>query len=194
MTASSSATAIEVGFDALAKNEHRAARDAFERALSEGTGDSALTHLGWLLEQGLGGAQDISRATVLYRQALEAGNAECAELAAYHLGSLLMKQGESTEGLALLQRAADAGNPSAAYWLYSHYTDAGDPASTPLADQALQRAAALGHVYALRDLARRRMRSTVGLVGKLKALFDYWKAKVIGIALTIRNVDDWRVR
>ena len=172
MTASSLATAIEIGFDALAKNEHRVARDAFERAVSEGTGNSALIHLGWLLEQGLGGAQDVSRAMTLYRQALDAGAAEPAGLAAYHLGLLLMKQGESKECVALLQPAADAGNPSAAYWLYIHYTDAGDSVSATLADEALQRAATLGHAYALRDLARRRMRSNVGLFGKLKAVLD----------------------
>jgi TPR repeat protein len=194
MTTLSEATAIEIGFKALSKNEHSAAREAFERAVREGTGDSALIHLGWLLEQGLGGTQDVSRAMMLYRQALEAGAPEPAGLAAYHLGLLLMKQGDSIESSALLQRAADAGNPSAAYWLYASYTDAGDPASTRLADQALQRAATLGHAYALRDLARRRMRSNTGFFSKFKALLDYWKAKATGVALTIRNVDDWRVR
>ena len=191
MPISSSATAIDVGFDALAKNEFAAARAAFERALSEGTGESALTHLGWLLEQGLGGEKDVPRAMAFYKRALEA---EPAGRAAYHLGLLLMKQGDLREGGLLLQRAADAGNPSAAYWLYAYNTDAADPASASVAEQALRRAVALGHAYALRDLARRQMRTGKGLNAKLKGLLAYWQAKVVGIARTIRNVDDLRVR
>jgi len=191
MTASASATAIDVGFDALAKNDFGEARAAFERALSEGTGEAALVHFGWLLEQGLGGDKDVPRAMAFYKRALEA---EPAGRAAYHLGLLLMKQGDLREGGLLLQQAADAGNPSAAYWLYAYSTDATDPAAASVAEQALHRAAALGHAYALRDLARRQMRTSKGLSAKLKALLEYWRAKAVGIALTIRNVDDWRVR
>jgi TPR repeat protein len=184
-------SSIDVGFSALAKNEFAAARSAFERALSEGTGDPALTHLGWLLEQGLGGDKDVLRAMALYKRAIEA---EPAGLAAYHLGLLLMKQGDLREGGLLLQRAADAGNPSAAYWLYAYNTDVAEPAAALVAEQALRRAAALGHAYALRDLARRQMRTSKGLSAKLKALIEYWQAKAVGIARTIRNADDLRVR
>ena len=191
MTVSSSATSIDVGFDSLAKNEFGAARAAFERALNEGTGEVALVHLGWLLEQGLGGDKDVPRAMTLYQRALEA---EPAGLAAYHLGLLLMKQGNRGEGAPLLQRAADVGNPSAAYWLYAYSIDATAPTSAAVAEQALHRAAALGHAYAIRDLAQRQMRSSKGFGAKLKARLRYWKAKAVGVALTIRNVDDWRVR
>jgi TPR repeat protein len=181
---------IAAGFDALTKNEYPAARAAFERALSEGGGDEALIHLGWLLEQGLGGQADVSRAKSLYRQALE----KEPGLAAYHLGLLLMKEGHREEGSELLDRAAQLGNPSAAYWLYAFSSDAADPQSAALAEKSLLRAAELGHIYARRDIERRRIRTSRGLAGKLSALLAYWKTKVVGIALTIRNVNDWRVR
>ncbi|WP_426194228.1 hypothetical protein [Massilia sp. DWR3-1-1] len=187
----SAATAIASGFDALAKNEYPTARAAFEQALNKGGGDDALVHLGWLLEQGLGGEKDIPRAMKLYRMGLET---ESADLAAYHLGLLLMKRGDQREGAGFLQRSADSGNPSAAYWLYAYCSESNDIESLALADQSLLRAAELGHAYALRDIARRRMRTNKDLRGKLAARLAYWKAKLVGMALTIRNAHDWRVR
>jgi len=86
------ANAMAAGFAALAKDEHSTARAAFEFALSEGGCNEALIHLAWLLEQGLGGERDISQAIRLYRAALDTRS---ADLAAFHLGLLLMKQGSS---------------------------------------------------------------------------------------------------
>jgi TPR repeat protein len=188
MTTLPSATAA--GFDALTKNEYAAARAAFERAQSEGGGEDALIHLGWLLEQGLGGPVDVPRAEGLYRKALQ----DAPGLASYHLGLLLMKENRREEGSELLGRAAKLGNPSAAYWLYALSSDAADARSMELAEKNLLRAAELGHVYARRDIARRRIRASKGIGRRLIALLGYWRVKTVGIALTIRNVNDWRVR
>jgi TPR repeat protein len=185
------ASDIAAGFAALAKNEYSTARAAFEHALSKGGGDDALVHLGGLLEQGLGGEKDVTRAIKLYRQALETG---AADLAAYHLGLLLMKQEDRREGRKLLQRSADSGNPSAAYWLYAYCSESNDIDSLALADQSLLRAAELGHAYALRDIAGRRMRTSQDLGARIAARVAYWKAKAVGILLTIRNAHDWRIR
>jgi TPR repeat protein len=184
-------SAADAGFKALARNEFSTARVAFERALAEGEGHDVSVHLGWLLEQGLGGDKDEDRARSLYRQALDR---EPASLAAYYLGLLEMKSGNRREGAELLQRAADSGNPSAAYWLYAFTSEASDSESTALAERSLLRAAELGHVYALRDIALRQVVSSKSLGAKAAALASVWKVKAVGMAMTIRNVDDFRVR
>lgn len=56
------------------------------------------------------------------------------------------------------------------------------------------RAAELGHAYARRDIARRRMRTSKDLGGRLNASLSYGKAKLVGLVLTIRNAHDWRIR
>lgn len=191
MNNTSFTNAIASGFNALKKNDYSTARSAFELALSEGGGDDALVHLGWMLELGLGGDRDVPRAMKLYQLALET---DSADLAAYHLGLLFMKNGNREEGVRLLQIAAASGNPSAAYWLYTYCSEYKDVMSLAVADQSLLRAAELGHAYALRDIARRRMLASNNLNEKLAARLAYWKAKIVGMAMTIRNADDWRVR
>jgi predicted Zn-dependent protease len=150
-----------------------------------------MVNFGWLLEQGLGGERDIPRAIGLYREALAVEPA--GHVTAFYLGLALMNHGDRREGAKLLQKEADAGNPSAAYWLYALSSEAHDPESKALSDMSLLRAAELGHAYAIRDLARRRVNSSRGL-NKLNALFACWKAKARAMALTIRNVNDPRVR
>lgn len=187
MRNSSDSTAVAAGFNAMARNEYSTARSAFERALNEEGANEVAIHLGRLLEQGLGGDKDIPGAMRLYRLALES---ESVSLAAYHLGLLLMKCGHQREAARLLQTSADSSNPSAAYWLYVFCSESNDVESLAISDQHLSRAAELGHAYALRDIARNRMRTSKNFSGRLIAWLADWKAKLVGIVLTIRNADD----
>lgn len=105
-----------------------------------------------------------------------------------------MNHGDRLEGTNLLQKEADAGNPSAAYWLYALSSELEDPEAQAIAERSLVRAADLGHVYARRDLARRRMKVSRDFGSKLGALIDYWRAGASAIALMIKDVNDRRVR
>ena len=178
------------GYEALLRGDHVTARSEFERALSDGGGEEVLVHLGWLLESGLGGPVDIERGKALYRAALE----HAPGLASYYLGRVLMREGNRIEGTPLLERATSLGNPSAAYWLYAYSSEANDPASKELAERSLSRAVELGHIFARRDLALRQVRSSRNFVSKVRALLQYWRSKFAGVALAIKDVNDWRVR
>lgn len=181
---------VNAALDELDRAEYATAREKFERAIAEGHTGDFLVNFGWLLEQGLGGEKDIARAMTLYREALAVAPEGHAT---FYLGLALMNHGDRRQGATLLQKEADAGNPSAAYWLYALSSDADDLESKALAEKSLLRAAELGHAYAVRDLARRRVNSSTGL-NKLGALLDCWKAKARAAALTIRDVNDRRVR
>jgi TPR repeat protein len=190
MTDPSWPPAVTFGLDALDRHEYALARDEFEKAIEEGHSGDFLVNFGWLLEQGLGGDADIPRAVALYRKALID---QPMGYATFHLGMALMKHGDRGEGAELLQKDAEAGNPSAAYWLYALSSDTQDPESAALSEKCLLRAAELGHAFALRDLARRRVNSSKGL-SKVPALLGCWKAKAWAIALMFRDINDRRVR
>jgi TPR repeat protein len=134
MTDPSWPPAVTSGLHTLDRHEYALAREAFEKALEEGHSGDFLVNFGWLLEQGLGGDTDIPRAMALYRKALvdqPLGNAT------FYLGLALMKHGDRREGAELLQKEADTGNPSAAYWLYAFSSDIEGPEAQAVAEKSL---------------------------------------------------------
>lgn len=170
----------------MERRDYQLARNEFDRAIDAGVLDGAI-HLGWLCEQGLGGPQDIERATRLY----EVGRSQDRRLGSYHLGSLLMRSGQTEKARQLLEESADLGQPSAAYWAYVMNSDA---MHEERARHFLEKAAHLGHAFAQRDLARAAMREAPSLGRWATAMLAYWAAKVRGISIAVRNSHDPRVR
>jgi len=173
-------------YAAMESEDYKLARELLERAVGSGAHAGSL-HLGWLCEQGLGGAVDVDRALQLY----ELGRDHDRCLGSYYLGSLLMKKGQSEEARQLLEESANLGHASAAYWAYVMNDDA---ASKQKARQFLARAAQLGHAFAQRDLARQEMREAPSIGKWVSALWAYWVAKARGASFAVRDIHDPRVR
>lgn len=179
-------TDLTRAFAAMESEDYTQARELLERAAGNGAHAGSL-HLGWLCEQGLGGAVDIDRALQLY----ELGRDQDRCLGSYYLGSLLMKRGQKEEARALYEEAANLGHASAAYWAYALNVDAGNK---PMARQFLVRGAQLGHAFAQRDLARQEMREAPSIGKWISALRAYWRAKARGATFAVQDINDPRVR
>lgn len=173
-------------YAAIESEDYKLARELLEREAGNNSHSGSL-HLGWLCEQGLGGAVDTDRALVLYE--LARNHDRC--LGSYHLGSMLMKKGKKEEARLLFEESANLGSPSAAYWAYALNEDAG---SKERARQFLAQAAQLGHVFAQRDAARIDMQEAQSIRKWISAFRAYWMAKARGISLVIRDIHDPRVR
>lgn len=173
-------------YDAMESEDYRLARELFEQAIGSGARAGSI-HLGWLFEQGLGGSVDVARALQLY----ELGRSDDRQLGSYHLGSLLMKQGQSDKARQLLEESANLGHASAAYWAYVLNDEVVNKLK---ARHFLARAAELGHAFAQRDLARQEMREASSIGKWVAALWAYWRAKARGSSLAVRDVHDPRVR
>lgn len=168
-------------------DEARAALDALAAAGEQ----RAFLYLGWIHERGLGTNIDEARAAACYLQLCDEGDAD----ACFYAGSLNFRRRRMAEALNLYVRAAKAGHPSAAYWASAIYGGEGNTVVQPaLADEYLRLAAANGHVFAKRDLAKQLMTETRSPFGKISAATKYASAILRGIALLARNADDPRVR
>jgi TPR repeat protein len=166
------------------------ARAAFEQLLSEGE-QRALIYLGWMDEQGLGGTADELRAAARYKVFSDQGD----PVACYYLASLKLKQADVQGALPLFLLAANAGHPSAAYWASAIYDgEYGEGADCIKAATYLARAAELGHIFAQRDLAAKRMRESSSFISRAKGAIDYVGAKLRGLVLIIRDANDPRIR
>lgn len=117
-------------------------------------------HLGWMYQRGLACPIDLAKAEGSYLRAYERGISE----APYYLGRLYRGKKQYQDALRYLEEAASKGNPSAAYWTYLMYSDGeGVAQDSHKAMQFLEKATALGHIFAKRDLAKRTMRGEFGL-------------------------------
>ena len=173
-------------FAAMKREDYESARQLLVRAVASGDHGGAV-HLGWLWGQGLGGPVNIESAMQCYE--LARAHDRCA--GSYYLGSLLMRQGQNERARQLLEEAAQLGHASAAYWAYVLNADA---ANQPKARQFLVCAAQLGHAFAQRDLARQQMREAASFGKWVSAVGRYWRAKVLGASMVLRDAHDPRVR
>lgn len=167
----------------------RASRELEELArLGE---SQALLQIGWMHEQGLGRRQNAEEALRCYEALAEMGNRD----ASYYVASLRFRQGDAVGALPHFLRAAEAGNPSAAYWAAAIYGgEKGFPVDAAKEALLLDRAAELGHLFAQRDLARRRMSRANGVREKLRAFADWMRIKGRGLRQIVLDVEDLRVR
>jgi TPR repeat protein len=158
------------------ESEYRAALDLlrneqFDRAM-ESFKQLSVYHIesrayyGWLLERGRGCAKDVLQARALYQSASEAGS----KIAQYFLGSSHWRRGDADEGVAWLKRAAAQNDAPAIYLLSRAYRiGRGVGKDTKQARHYLEQAAALGHLYALRDIQYYSMAGEYGVLALVRA-------------------------
>jgi TPR repeat protein len=186
-------TELQQACDAFAANNYDLARPIFLKKFAAGCSEVGLS-LGWLLQQGLGGPRNIEQACQIYTAMLpsEDGAAE------YYLGRLILEQKKNAQEAApLLTVAAEKGNPSAAYWLYSIASEGSDTPNVKLqscADYWLQFAAKNGHLYAKREILKQELHRSQGFLDFIRRFRSYRDvAKEIQI-LKQSSPDDLRVR
>lgn len=172
----------------LGARNYSRARELLEQLRGEPEAD---IQLAYLLDQGLGGERSPDRAEEIYRRLAEAGDVR----GMYYLGSLLLEQRKLSEALQQFERAAALGHGSSAYWaaalhdgLHGHARNAEKHAAL------IERAASLGHLYALRDARRLEMDKSRGSIPWIKAYARYLAVKLKGVAVGIRNPNDLRLR
>jgi uncharacterized protein len=108
--------------------------DWYCRAVAQGN-PRALNNLAILLDNGNGVARDVAQARDLWRQAAERGNTNSA----LNLGISLAASGDTSDALAWLRRAAQAGQPAAQRILRDNgYKDAFPPPFDPTAMMIIQ--------------------------------------------------------
>ena len=151
-------------------------------------------YLGWIYDQGLSDeGRNIVKAESHYQVLADDGDMD----GAYYLGILYFRNGKCLESIGWLECAAKQGHPSAAYWLYRIFM--GDEADCVVEIDAaksqsfLITAAKLGHIYAIRDLARTDLNKCKGML-KLVALTRYIWLRLKAIYLILKNSNDPRVR
>ena len=146
----------------------------------------ANVYLGWMHQAGLGTRVDLVLAEKFYR----AGASANEVVAKYYLASLLRINGDLVGALKWYESASENGHPSAPYWAYLLHSDR----ESPTFDQGkamfyLEIAAARGHYFAQRDLARERLRSTKSPLLACKYIGAYVSAIVRGAFAAIRNAE-----
>jgi TPR repeat protein len=152
---------------------------------------NAELNLAYYYQVGIDGDKDISAAISIYQKLTDAGN----EVATYNLGSLLLSDKKLEDALFYFEKASDLNNSSASYWAYSLYSGYENyPENKIKATYYLERASALGHLYAKRDLAFIELKKAGYLMPKIIAFILYLKIQFQTIFLLFTNRADLRVR
>ncbi len=151
---------------------------------------AARAYLGWLVERGLGCTKDNSQARDLYQSAAEGGS----RIAQFFLGYMYWRQGNGTECLKWFERAAAQGYAPAEYCLNRVYRSGKiTTRNRTKARWHLDRSAAQGHLYALRDVQYYSLLGEYGLWALLRAPFLTLPAIIEVIRTLVHAPDDPRV-
>ena len=150
----------------LRRKQHGQAAEIFKRLSVSHLG--ARTYYAWLLERGLGCTKDNSQARELYQSAAE----EESSIAQFFLGYMHWRLRNGTECTKWFERAAAQGYAPADYCLNRVYrTGKIVPLNREKARFHLDRAAAQGHLYALRDVQYYSLLGDYGVLALLRAPF-----------------------
>jgi|SRR5688572_29336370 len=172
----------------LRRERFEQAAEIFKRLSASHIG--ARAYYGWLLERGLGCTKDSSQAGELYRSAAEEGSS----IAQFFLGSMYWRQRNGTECVKWFERAAAQGDAPADYCLNRIYrTGKVVTRNKEKARFHLGRAAARGHLYALRDVQYYSLLGEYGSLALLRAPFLVLPALLRVMRALVRTPNDPRV-
>lgn len=156
------------------------------RSLAKGGSEYACVYLAWLYQNGLGVPQDHHEAQTWYRVVADTGS----PIGQHYLGSLLRKLNQFEEAFTWHKRSADAGYLPAIYRLSRMYAyGQGVTKDKNLAQKYLSDAAALGHLFAKRDIAIQMLKGRFGYQ-KIPIGFLQWVAVLaegLFLAITTPN-------
>jgi TPR repeat protein len=148
--------------------------------------------LAYLYQQGLGGSVEIEKALKIYELLSSNGNPQ----GMYYLGTLFLQKRDLSGALLSFEKAANMGHISGAYWSAAIYDGFdGFPRDEKKYLISIKRASELGHLFAIRDVARIEMHaSKANILRRAKWFLKYWFAKIKGLLIATRNPQDLRLR
>jgi len=157
------------------EKRYGAAYSIYEDLASDGV-VWAYVRLGAMYRDGLGVPANVEKALQWFTKAIDAGSVE----ALFYAGRLLTDENRHSEALPLYQAAARQDYVPAIYRLGRTYRDgAGVPVDDKLATEFFTRAAAMGNVFAKRELIVRQIKAGSAL-GRLKGTVAFsqllWEA------------------
>lgn len=151
----------------------------------------AQLQLAYLYQQGLGGPPDPEKAREIYKSLADAGDPQ----GMYYLASLLLESRQLSEAARYFERAAELDHVSGSYWAAALYDGLyGHPRDEEKYQRFIKKAASLGHLFAMRDLARADMKHTKNWIVWGEAFLRYLSVKIKGFYIAIRNPHDLRLR
>ncbi|MGQ0593582.1 MAG: tetratricopeptide repeat protein [Gammaproteobacteria bacterium] len=111
----------------------------------------SMLYLGWAYQKGTGTRVDTKQAEIWFRRAYQKGS----KLAIYYLGHLYLQQQEHSKAHEVFAAGVSMDYAPAIYCLGQMYVDGAGVSQQPDKARALlERATALGHVFAKRSLAK----------------------------------------
>jgi TPR repeat protein len=129
---------------------------------------AASTFIGYMYQHGLGRVVDEDKALEAYRD----GAAHGVAPSKLYLAQLLYYRRQYAEAAELYRTLAEDGNVSAKYWLHVIYRDGlGVAQDREKGRELLERVAASGHLYAIRDLSKRYLRGEYGAFAILRGVW-----------------------
>ena len=147
--------------------------------------------LAYLYQEGLGGTADLDKARETYQPLADADEPQ----GLYYLASLFLNTRQLTEAMRYFEKSAKLRHVSGAYWAAAlHDGYSGYPKDPQKHLFFLGQAANLGHIFALRDMARLDMRNARNVAAWGKAFIRYFNAKSRGLFFAVRDPQDLRLR
>jgi TPR repeat protein len=152
------------------KTDPARARSEF-RALAERGSVASMIYLGWMFHTGAGMPSDLREAENWYRRAFDCGS----DKVIVYLGRVYRRQREYTKAKQVFRVGVERGIRGAMYGLAITYLNDGEPHDATEVRALLERAAALGHPYAMGSLPRLLLRGKFGLLNIPKAIPAYFR-------------------
>jgi TPR repeat protein len=153
--------------------------------------EEAQLQLAYLYQTGQGGPKDIEKAQEIYQLLSNSGSAN----AIYYLASIFLEKRQLRKALDCFERSANFNHVSGAYWAAAlHGGLHGNPRNEQKHLFFLNKAASLGHIFALRDQAIVEMQNARNISDWCGAFLRYSATKIKGVFIVLRNTHDLRVR
>lgn len=151
----------------------------------------AQLQLGYLYQEGLGGEANKEKSQEIFQVLADANDPQ----GSYFLAKLLLSSQKFPEAVNYFEKSARLGHVSGAYWAAALHGGLHEyPTDIQKRRFFLENAAKLGHIYAKRDLALEDAKTASTFPQRCAAYLRYLIVLLKGIALTLRDRHDFRIR
>ena len=182
---SSQAEKVTAALAAYHAGQLRLAFDLYKQLADAGHIESQV-FLAWMMSAGVGCSRNEEQAASYYEKAAALGN----PTACFYFGRWLTKMGEHTRAFNFYQRGVQAGHlPSMFRVGHSLARGKGVDIDLPRAYAVLKSAAAMGHAFALREIAVLDLRGGRGFLWMPVGLIEFAAAFCWGVAVSMFRKD-----
>lgn len=186
-----SVEALDVAHALFEKQNYPEAARAYLKLADGALGRAVYLRLGWMYEWGKGLEKDEQKAEYWYERAAKTGLPE----GHYRIGLMRLHSEKLSEAVSFMERSAEAGYAPALFELGRMYWyGKGVEADHAKAYGFCERAAALGHLFARRALAKRLIRGEQGIWRIPLGVLAVAKLMIDFIRIYMKDPDDPRLR